>query len=513
MMRRAGLLLHPTSFPGPGGIGTLGHDAFATLDWMASAGLSAWQLLPLGPTGYGDSPYQSFSAFAGNPYLISLELLAEQHLLTEQELAEAHAGLDAERVDFGALIPRKLAALTTAEAALWSAGRSEDQDAVSAFADANQAWLDDYALFMALKEAHGGGSWNAWPAALRDRDPKAVHAARETHAHAIRRHVTWQAWFAEQWTAVRDHAHALDLEIIGDLPIFVAYDSADVWTNRSLFDLAEDGSPNHVAGVPPDYFSATGQRWGNPLYRWDVMANDGFAWWRHRLEATLQQVDRIRIDHFRGFEAYWEIPADEPTAVKGTWQPGPGQAFFDAIHAAFGDLPIIAEDLGIITPAVEALRDDNRLPGMRVLQFAFAGDASDPYLPHNYDVNTVVYTGTHDNDTTAAWFEAAPDAERDFVRRYVARSGEHAAFDLVRLAFASVAQLAIVPLQDALELGHEARMNLPGSAAGNWSWRVRHDALSDELAARLSDLCQLYGRGVVAEAVDTAYRQSSTDPS
>ena len=490
-------------------MGRLGDEAKRTLDWMADAGMRAWQLLPLGPTGYGDSPYQAFSAFAGNPYLISLERLAERGLLTDTELADAnqHDGTP-HRIDYGSVITRQLEALTRAEARFWREADPSDHDAIHAYHAREAHWLDGYATFMALKEAHGGAPWNAWPNPLRDRDDTALAAAREQHATTIRRHVTWQAWFDAQWRDVRDHAHARGLTLIGDLPIFVAYDSADVWLHRDLFDLDAQGNPHHVAGVPPDYFSATGQRWGNPLYRWDVMQQRGYAWWRERLAATLKQVDLVRIDHFRGFESYWQIPAAEPTAVKGSWQPGPGQAFFDALRTAFPDLPIIAEDLGVITPEVEALRDANDLPGMKVLQFAFAGDASDPYLPHNYPRNAVVYTGTHDNDTTVGWYVQAPEKERDHVRRYLASDGRHVALDLLRAAYASVADLVIAPMQDVLELPSEARMNLPGSDAGNWGWRVTFDQLGEGKAHWLRELAILYGRAGDGEARDTPYRQS-----
>ncbi len=510
MSRRAGILLHPTSFPGPGGMGRLGDEAKATIDWLASAGMRAWQILPLGPTGYGDSPYQAFSAFAGNPYLLSLERLAQRGYLTPEDLAHAnaHDGTP-DRIDYGSVIPHQLQALTVAEARFWRDGHPDDHEAVRAFQTREAHWLDGYATFMALKEAHGGAPWSAWPADLRDRNPSALHDAGARHADAIRRHVTWQAWFDEQWSDVRDHAHARGIGIIGDLPIFVAYDSADVWLHRELFDLDERGHPNHVAGVPPDYFSATGQRWGNPLYRWDVMEQEGFAWWRDRLAATLRQVDLVRIDHFRGFESYWEIPAEEPTAVKGAWKPGPGQAFFDALRASFPDLPIIAEDLGVITPDVEALRDANHLPGMKVLQFAFAGDASDPYLPHNYGRNAVVYTGTHDNDTTVGWYANAPERERDHVRRYLASDGTHIALDLLRAAYASVADLVIAPLQDVLERPSEARMNLPGSQTGNWGWRATFEDLDVGRAAWLHELAELYGRVSDGAPRDTPYRQSN----
>ncbi|MDR9391969.1 MAG: 4-alpha-glucanotransferase, partial [Trueperaceae bacterium] len=496
MSRRAGLLLHPTSLPGPHGVGSLGDDAHAFVDWLADAGLRAWQILPLGPTGYGDSPYQAFSAFAGNPLLISLRRLARDGLLDDAELAAAEPPPDAgPDVDYGAVLTRKGAALAAATARLQEPAFAGARAEVERFRADQADWIEDYALFRALKDAHGGASWAEWPAPLRDRDADALAAARRTHAGAVDHHVALQAWFWRQWHDLRAHAQARDVAIIGDLPIFVAYDSADVWTHRAIFDLAPDGTPRVVAGVPPDYFSATGQRWGNPLYRWDVLAADGYGWWIDRLRAAFAHLDAVRIDHFRGFAAHWEIPADAPTAESGRWVEGPGQALFDAAREALGPLPILAEDLGIVTPDVEALRDANGFPGMKVLQFAFGGNARDPYLPHEHVRNAVVYTGTHDNDTTRGWFDAAPDPERDRVRRYLACSDADAVAALRRAAFASVADLAVVPMQDVLELGSEARMNTPGAAAGNWGWRVTWDALSDARRAMLRDLVELYGRG------------------
>lgn len=506
--RRAGILLHPTSLPGPHGIGALGREAEGWLEFLADAGQRLWQVMPLGPTGYGDSPYQSFSAFAGNPYLIDLERLVEAGWLEAEHLGD-EPDWPQGRVDFGALIPFKLGLLGRAAARFDDRADTDARRAFDAFCAEQSAWLDDFALFMALKESQGGASWNRWPAPLRDRDEDALEEAALEHAEALGRHKLWQWFFFEQWRAIKRHANARDILVIGDLPIFVAYDSADVWANPDLFFLDEAGNPTVIAGVPPDYFSATGQRWGNPLYRWGEMARRGFPWWIARLRASLQAYDLIRIDHFRGFEAYWEIPASEPTAVKGRWVKGPGQKLFSALREALGDeLPIIAEDLGVITPAVEALREANGLPGMKVLQFAFAADASDPYLPHNYPKGCVVYSGTHDNDTTRGWYDKAPERERDFARRYLASDGSNIAWDFVRLACASVADSAVVPLQDVLGLGSEARMNTPGVAAGNWGWRFAWEDVPHWLAPQLRELATLFGRLPSAGAVDTAYRQS-----
>ncbi len=506
--RRAGILLHPTSLPGPYGIGTLGENAYRWIDFLQAAGQRLWQVMPLGPTGYGDSPYQSFSAFAGNPYLIDLDVLLRQGLLESTDLA-VYPVLSDERVDFGGIYHHKLPILSKVFER-FEAGAG-DRVAFEAFCAKQAPWLDDFALFMACKEAHDGASWNNWQADIRLRKAAALKSWHKQLAPAIRRHKVWQWLFYEQWRALKTYANEKDILIIGDIPIFIAYDSADAWANPELYHLDEAGNPTVIAGVPPDYFSATGQRWGNPLYRWDKMQATGFQWWIERFKSTLDFVDIVRVDHFRGFEAYWEIPASEPTAVKGRWVPGPGQVFFDAIKAALAELPIIAEDLGVITPGVEALRDNNHLPGMKVLQFAFAADASDPYLPHNYTARSVVYSGTHDNDTTRGWYEQAPEKERDLVRRYLARDDSNVAWEFVRLASASVADTAVVPLQDVLNLGTEARMNTPGLASGNWSWRFRWEDLPYWVASQLHDMAELYGRLPNAGPADTPYRQSTTE--
>lgn len=507
--RRSGVLLHPTSLPGPHGIGELGREAFAWLDFLESAGQRLWQVMPLGPTGYGDSPYQCFSAFAGNHYLIDLESLARAGHLTAGELAGLRA-LPPDRVDFGAVIPLKLTLLGTAAERFLAAAGAAERAALAEFTRANEAWLPDYALFMAFKEANGGKAWNEWPAGVRSRAAAAMESARAELAPAIAKHTVWQYWFREQWDALHAYAAERDIAILGDIPIFVAHDSADTWARPDQFHLDVTGGPTVVAGVPPDYFSATGQRWGNPLYRWDVMARDGYAWWVERVRAALGLVDMLRIDHFRGFAAYWEIPASEPTAVKGRWVAGPGQALFDALRAALGELPLVAEDLGVITPDVDALRTANGLPGMKVLQFAFADGADDPYLPHNYDADCVVYTGTHDNDTTAGWFASAPEVERDLVRRYLACDDTAVPWSFLRLAQASVARTAVATLQDVLGLGGEARMNTPGVATGNWSWRFRWQDVPYWVAPQLRELATLFGRLPGRGPADTPYRQSTT---
>jgi len=498
--RASGILLHPTSLPGPFGIGDLGPGAYRWVDWLAGTGCKLWQVLPLGPTGYGDSPYQCFSAFAGNPYLISPEFLLRDNLLHSNDLIE-HLDFDPGRVDYGTLIPWKLNLLERAFIRFSSDPGTIHADPLTslrasfdAFCTENASWLDDYALFMAIKEAHGGGSWDDWPESLRKRDPTALDEARKTLAASILRFTFYQFAFFLQWNALRDYAHQKGLQIIGDIPIFVANDSSDVWSHPDLFFLDADLMPTVVAGVPPDYFSPTGQLWGNPLYRWEVHKFTGYKWWLERLRATLKMVDILRIDHFRGFAGYWEIPAGNPTAEIGQWVPGPGADFFNAIKASLGtDLPIIAEDLGIITPDVTSLRDQFALPGMKVLQFGFSGP-DNPFLPHSYLQNCVVYTGTHDNDTARGWYKSAPEDEKDFARRYLGVDGSDFARDLIRTAWMSTAVFALAPLQDFLALGAEARFNFPSRLGGNWEWRMPEAALSGELQESIKELNWLYQR-------------------
>ncbi|MCX6038822.1 MAG: 4-alpha-glucanotransferase [Chloroflexi bacterium] len=498
--RASGILLHPTSLPSPYGIGDLGPAAYRWVDWLAGTGCKLWQVLPLGPTGYGDSPYQCFSAFAGNPYLISPEFLLRDNLLHSNDLIE-QLDFDPERVDFGSLIPWKLKLLERAFIRFSSDSgtiRTDPSTSLMASFDSfcaeNASWLDDYALFMAIKEAHGGGSWDGWPEPLRKRDPAVLDEARKTLASSILGFTFYQFVFFRQWNTLRNYAHQKGLRIVGDIPIFVANDSSDVWSHPDLFVLDADLKPTVVAGVPPDYFSPTGQLWGNPLYRWEVHKFTGYKWWLERLRATLKLVDILRIDHFRGFAGYWEIPADKPTAEVGRWVPGPGADFFNAVKASLGaDLPIIAEDLGLITPDVTALRDQFALPGMKVLQFGFSGP-DNPFLPHSYPQNCVVYTGTHDNDTARGWYESAPENEKDFARRYLGTDGSNFARDLIRTAWKSTAVFAIAPLQDFMALGTEARFNYPSRLGGNWEWRMTEAALSGELQGSIRELNWLYQR-------------------
>jgi len=501
--RSAGILLHPTAFPGRYGIGDLGDAAYNFVDFLVAGKQSLWQILPLGPTGYGDSPYQCFSAFAGNPLLISSDRLVADGYLPGEALREI-PHFPAHEVDFGPVIEYKTALHRQAHAYFLAHGTEVQQAAFDQFCADNAAWLDDFALFMAVKNHHveqEGGVWNSWPRPIAQRQPKAMAEWSKKLAGEIALYKFLQFLFFEQWLALKGYANEKGIKIVGDVPIFVAFDSADVWANPELFYLDESGAPTAVAGVPPDYFSETGQRWGNPLYRWDKMAKQEYRWWGDRLEMTFRQVDIVRIDHFRGFEAYWEIPAAEPTAVIGQWVPGPNADLFEALRRRFGDLPIIAEDLGVITPGVEALRKQFDLPGMKILQFAFGGDKKSDFLPHTFSKNCVVYTGTHDNETTVGWYRNASPAEQDHARRYMGVPGHDIAWDMARLAYLSVADTAVIPLQDLMSLGNEARMNFPGKASGNWQWRFLPEMLTDQISRRLEELVVLYGREPLAEVI------------
>lgn len=491
--RSSGILLHPTSLPGPDGIGDLGPEAFRWIHFLQKTQSTLWQILPLGPTGYGDSPYQCFSAFAGNPLLVSPTLLLEEGLLNSHDLADRPA-FSAEEVDFGRVIPWKLGLLDRAYAHYEQSKEKALSHALEAFRSAQSYWLEDYALFISIKEAQGGGSWNEWPAALRQRQPQALQEFAAKNQLAIQRHVFRQFLFFRQWQTLKEYAAKANIRIIGDIPIFVAYDSADAWSHPELFYLDDDGLPTVVAGVPPDYFSPTGQLWGNPLYNWEKHQQSGFAWWIERFKATLELVDIIRLDHFRGFAGYWEVPFGNPTAEIGRWMPGPGADLFDALQKALGNLPIIAEDLGNITPDVVRMREQFDLPGMRILQFAFSNDSSDPFLPHHYIRNCVAYTGTHDNDTVVGYYQTAPEHEKDFMRRYFARSGADIAWDMIRAIWSSVADMAIAPMQDFLRLGNQARMNFPGKPSGNWGWRMSAGALTPALEKAIQELNTLYSR-------------------
>jgi 4-alpha-glucanotransferase len=494
--RCSGVLLHPTSLPGRYGIGDLGHEAYRFVDFLCSARQSLWQVLPLGPTGYADSPYASFSSHAGNPLLIDLTRLVEIGDLSATALEDT-PHFPSDHVDYGSVIEWKTGVLRQAAHRFGAVADRAQRAAFERFCEEKGHWLEDYALFMALKEAHGGAMWNTWEPRLVQRDPRSLAAQRAMLGETIQFHKYVQYRFFEQWSALRSYANERGIRLVGDIPIFVAPDSADAWADPEIFYMDGQGHLTAVAGVPPDYFSATGQRWGNPLYRWDVLAADGFRWWIRRLHSVLELVDILRIDHFRGLETYWEIPADEPTAVHGRWVPGPADAFFDALRAEFGpELPIIAEDLGIITDAVRALRKRVRLPGMKVLHFAFADDSSHEYLPHNYEEDYVVYLGTHDNDTTIGWYNSRDREERAFVLRYLGRDGHDIVWSMMQLAFMSVANMAVVTAQDLLKLGSEARMNTPGTTGGNWQWRYQSGALGGDTARWLGQLTTTYGRAI-----------------
>ncbi len=491
-VRHAGILLHPTSLPGPGGIGDLGNAAERFVDWLVAAGQTRWQILPLGPTGMGNSPYSAFSAFAGNPDLVALDRLVADGLLSPGDLRAT-----AEAADADATRRVRAEALRLAAERFFAGQGTHLRPEFEAFRIEQAGWLDDYCLFMAIRAEQRQACWIDWPEPLRLRDERALAAARQRLAAEIDACAFAQFVFDQQWAALRRYANERGVLIFGDIPIFVAYDSADVWANRAQFQLDIAGQRTQVAGVPPDYFSATGQLWGNPLYDWERMRADGFAWWIERFRAVYRLVDIARIDHFRGFAAYWSIPAGAATAVDGSWRPGPGIDLFDAVRRALAPddtLPIVAEDLGLITPDVDALRHAAGFPGMSVLQFAFGSGADNLYLPHNLTRDTVVYTGTHDNDTTAGWYRAADERARDHVRRYLSVNGDDICWDLIHAAYRSVAGTAIAPLQDVLALGSEARMNVPGRADGNWGWQMAANALDAGLAARLRELTALYGR-------------------
>ncbi len=487
--RSGGIILHPSSLPGPYGIGDLGPQAYRFVDWLSSTGCKLWQVLPLGPTGYGDSPYQCFSAFAGNPFLVSPELLLQDGLLTTADLDD-RPEFPADHVDFGPVIQWKLKLLDRAFEH-YRADAEPLRAQFEAFQTQEYYWLGDFALFMSIKEGQGGVAWEHWPEPLRLRDPQALEAARQSEA--VQRHAFRQFVFFKQWTALREYAHAKGVRIVGDIPIFVAFDSADAWSHPELFYLDEERKPTIVAGVPPDYFSPTGQLWGNPLYRWEAHAQTAYAWWIDRMHATLKQVDIIRLDHFRGFAGYWAVPYGNPTAEIGEWRPGPSKHFLAALQQALGDLPIIAEDLGLITPDVVELRDSFDLPGMRIFQFGF-GSPQDPFLPHHYVRNCVAYTGTHDNDTVLGWYKTAPKSEQTLARQYLNATARNLTWAMIRSLWASVANLVVAPMQDLLSLGTQARMNFPGKPAGNWTWRVLDEQLTGELKAKLLDFNTIYDR-------------------
>ena len=487
-MRKSGILLHPTSLYGKEGIGTLGDSLYEFINFLSKSKQKLWQIFPLGPTGYGDSPYQCFSAFAGNPYLIDLETLVREGYLSFEDI-NIDFGDDVEKINYGLIYERKLPILKKAYI------NFKEDDDFTKFEKDNSYWLEDFAQFSAFKEYFGGISWLEWPKEYKNRDSKALETLNSKLENEIKYFKFLQYIFFKQWKNVKAYANSKGIEIIGDIPIFVSMDSADAWSNNEIFQFDKDRNPVKVAGVPPDYFSATGQLWGNPLFDWDKLKETGYKWWIDRVKANLSLYDIIRIDHFRGFESYWSINYGEETAINGKWEKGPGMDLFNAIRKSLGDLNIIAEDLGTLTDDVVKLKNDTGFPGMRILQFAFSQDPENEYLPHNYDNNTVVYTGTHDNDTTNSWFTNLSDTEKQEVREYINVYDDNGiVYGLIRSALSSVADIAIIPMQDYLNLGGFARINTPGLAAGNWQWRLKNDGLSDELAKTIAHLTEIYGR-------------------
>lgn len=520
MSRLSGILLHPTSLPGTPGIGTIGKNAYTFVDWLVSANQKLWQILPFGPTGYGDSPYASFSTFAGNPLLIDLDMLKDSGFLTAEQIAPPDYIKSEGYVDFGSVVWWKIPVLKIAAEQFLEKADKSQSIAYEAFKNDNAVWLDNYSIFMSIKEFYDakaakedkfGAMWsNYWPRELAIHDESAVSKWHETHVKEAELHKVIQYFFFTQWYALKKYANEKGVKIIGDIPIFVASDSSDVWANQHLFQLDKNGRSTVVAGVPPDYFSATGQLWGNPLYDWDAMEKENYSWWLKRIQYVLKQVDFVRIDHFRGFEAYWAIPAGEDTAINGKWMPGPDHKLFNAIKKELGDIPIIAEDLGLITEGVINLRDDFQLPGMKVLQFAFdaneagKGGFTNPFLPHMYDQNCVVYTGTHDNETMKGWLDNASDAEVKLVENYVTGAKpigkytkEDLCYGLINEAIASVASFAVIPMQDIFAISSEGRMNIPSTTGGiNWQWRMGKEHFDEAKAAWLKEISCLYGRNI-----------------
>ncbi len=490
-MRQSGILMHITSLPGPYGIGTMGKPAFDFVDFLASAGQSLWQILPLSPTGFGDSPYQSCSAYAGNHYLIDLHILVRQGLLTEEEISAVSWSDRETQVDYGLLYQNRLRVLKLAY------GRFQDGSQLDAYCRDNSDWLADFALYMAIKDDRGGEPWYQWPEKLKLRDPDALWQIRQQFKEEIRFYSFLQYLFDRQWQALRQYAHEKGISIIGDVPIYVPLDSADVWSAPELFQLDEKSNPKAVAGVPPDGFSADGQLWGNPLYCWEVHQKENYGWWIRRLRSAGQRYDVVRLDHFRAFESYWSVPYGDETAKNGHWVKGPDMDFVRAIQSALPELPIIAEDLGYLTPEVLALRDNSGWPGMKVLQFAFDSREPSDYLPHNYGKNSVCYTGTHDNMTTAQWFATATPEAVEYAREYMNLTEQEGfVWGTIRTAMASVSRWCIVPLQDYLNFGGEARMNFPGTTGNNWTWRAERDTITPELAKKIKNLTTLYGRTI-----------------
>lgn len=492
--RRSGILLHPTSLPGAQHVGSLGREAYEFVDFLADTAQSIWQILPLNPTGYGNCPYSCFSAFAGNPLLINLQYLVNQGDLTEAELPPPVAATD--RAAFDTAHKTQPTLLATACARFYQQATTSRRQQFEAFCDEQRYWLDDYALFETIRTHHQHQVWQKWPQPLRDREPDALEKFRQDHNDEISRHKYIQFVFFEQWFALTEYARSKGVHLLGDLPIFVAENSADIWANTELFHLDDQGYPTLVAGVPPDYFSATGQCWGNPLYHWERLKERQFSWWLDRFRWNFKLFDMLRVDHFRGFAACWAIPAHEETAVNGYWLETPGRELFERLQSDHEELPILAEDLGIITPDVVQLREDYAFPGMKILQFAFDSGADNPYLPHNHVPDCAIYTGTHDNNTTLGWWQQLDDAAQQRIRNYLHRPCQDMPWPFIETALMSVAKLAILPMQDILSLPATARMNTPGTATGNWDWRYRKETLENHVCDQLRNLTHLYGRGM-----------------
>jgi 4-alpha-glucanotransferase len=494
--RASGVILHPTSLPGPFGIGDLGPTAIHWLDFIAKAELGLWEILPLGPTGYGDSPYQCFSAFAGNTSLISPILLVEDGLISLEKI-ENHPNFSNKKVDFNRITRWKERIFRLAFKNYMHSPPSLLKLEFESFKEHQSFWLEDYALFMAIKDSCKKVAWNQWPIDLRLRDQKSLERFRKKNKNKILFHEFKQFLFFRQWKTVLDYAHTKNIRIMGDIPIFIAFDSADVWKNPELFDLTKDCEPRVIAGVPPDYFSPTGQLWGNPLYNWSAHKQSDYQWWLRRFQKTFEMVDIVRLDHFRGFSGFYEVKASSLTAEEGRWVKGPGSSFFETIEKNLGKLPIIAEDLGVITPDVIEMRDQFNFPGMRILQFAFSSDGNDPFLPHNYPVNCVAFTGTHDNAPSKGWFQDTPSKEQIFCRNYLNSNAKHIAWDMMRKIWSSSAIFAIAPMQDFLELGNKSRMNYPGTLGNNWAWRMKPNAMTESLTSRIKEINALYSRSNV----------------
>lgn len=491
LKRSSGILLHPTSFPGPDGIGDIGPQAYRWIDFLKRSGCSIWQTLPLGPTGFGDSPYQCFSAFAGNPYLISAPLLLDENLLSLDDLND-RPDFPTESVDYGKAIQWKKTLLQRA----YSNYRKNPvpfENEFSSFCIKNK-WLNDYSIFMAIKDSQNGNCWISWPEPLKNRNLSDLAAFSKENSSKVEMYKFQQFLFFRQWLNLKKYANNNGITLIGDIPIFVSLDSADVWSNKDLFYLDEGGNPTVVAGVPPDYFSPTGQLWGNPIYKWPIHTEKHYEWWINRVKACLVLCDLIRLDHFRGFSGYWEVPAKNTTAEIGRWVQAPGKDFLEHLQKALGYLPLIAEDLGEISQDVVDMRDSFSLPGMKILQFGFSGDARDLFLPPNYIQNCIAYTGTHDNDTVLGWYRSASEHERDFARRFLNSDGSNISWDMIRAIWESISVYAIAPLQDFLSLGNEGRMNFPGRPQGNWSYRYKSSDLTPDLAFHIYEINQIYNR-------------------